>query len=529
MQFFRNNAFYTILIVAVVGIGVPGLWFWSSLGDKVTDALTPREAVLDKLAGLTRGEPVNDDTKRARQEYVDDVRAMAETIDKEAIAWNSRNYSVLQLPISDGDDNEIGRQAAFPIDHSVYKTRQLRWVYTTEYRLWIENELKRIGAIDSPSPEEIQRATAIAQEKIRTREMREAHKREAGGDEDDPATPVRKRNGVGNVPFDGGGMDGMPMGPMGMAPRVGRKAPAGAQGNIGDEATRRGFLSAKLANAQKGRLYANIESLDVVFRNPDASAPDERLWQAEVNRWITSDILSAIDKTIKDTARGGGKRGVAGSSIKHLEAMEIVDGYIVPGGVTMGVSLKAEGVKGVGGKRGGQFASPDSMEDYMRPDFGAAGVGMKPRTSSKDNTGKPQATKGYDNLTERVTNSVNDVKHYSFTVVMDIRYLEVLERNLMGRNLHTILRISAEAVLPDENSPYYYGSDPVMRVTIEGELLLLTQWHRGTKGSEEFPPIMPKLVLKQIEHKAPTALRGADKERLGKSAAKKTKSRFPRR
>ena len=58
---------------------------------------------------------------------------------------------------------------------------------------------------------------------------------------------------------------------------------------------------------------------------------------------------------------------------------------------------------------------------------------------------------------------------------MPLRYLSALEQNLMKQNYHTVMGIHARKVDPvPENR--YYGTDPVMEVTVQGELLLLSAW-----------------------------------------------------
>ena len=50
---------------------------------------------------------------------------------------------------------------------------------------------------------------------------------------------------------------------------------------------------------------------------------------------------------------------------------------------------------------------------------------------------------------------------------------------------------------------YYYGPEPVVQVEIQGEVLLLTDWERGTwddqanAWSEQFPPLVPAEALRE--------------------------------
>jgi hypothetical protein len=108
-------------------------------------------------------------------------------------------------------------------------------------------------------------------------------------------------------------------------------------------------------------------------------------------------------------------------------------------------------------------------------------------------------------LTQHYTCPQFDVVRYSFTVVMPVRYLLDLEQNLLKRNYHTVLRVDIQDVPDDPESKYFYGSAPVKLVTIQGELLLLTDWER---------PLMPEQSLVQL---GSAALRPEDLERVQKA------------
>jgi hypothetical protein len=92
----------------------------------------------------------------------------------------------------------------------------------------------------------------------------------------------------------------------------------------------------------------------------------------------------------------------------------------------------------------------------------------------------------------------------------------------MRRNLHTVLSISA--VAPERlegrgegSAGYYYGSEPVLAVTLDCQLVMLPSWTRGTyeeaerAWSQTYPPLMPAQVLQTL---SPEALRREDQNRL---------------
>ena len=120
---------------------------------------------------------------------------------------------------------------------------------------------------------------------------------------------------------------------------------------------------------------------------------------------------------------------------------------------------------------------------------------------------------------------------YNFCVIMSSRYLADLQRNLLRENLHTILDVTISSVDrieqadrsvsdADQENFYYYGPDPVVVVAIRGELLLLTDWVRGSYNEPdrqwERPPLIPAEALKQFVPQQ--ALRPEDVSRIEESA-----------
>jgi len=135
-----------------------------------------------------------------------------------------------------------------------------------------------------------------------------------------------------------------------------------------------------------------------------------------------------------------------------------------------------------------------------------------------------------DTLTQRVSNTDYDVARYAFTVVMPSRFLPRLQRNLLAGNLHTILDVDMAPLVGDETGGqktadyHYYGPEPVLLVTIRGELLLLTAWERGSwddkKNGWLYPPLMPRQMLDRFAAAGrTTALRAEDMRRREQTAA----------
>jgi hypothetical protein len=68
------------------------------------------------------------------------------------------------------------------------------------------------------------------------------------------------------------------------------------------------------------------------------------------------------------------------------------------------------------------------------------------------------------------------VIRYQFVVVMPPRHVERLLRTLMLQNYHSALLTNLSEIPPRDRGEYYYGAEPVMRVEIDAEMLLLLEW-----------------------------------------------------
>ena len=139
-----------------------------------------------------------------------------------------------------------------------------------------------------------------------------------------------------------------------------------------------------------------------------------------------------------------------------------------------------------------------------------------------------------ETLTQRVCTEEYDVIHYRFTVVMPLRHLPLLEENLMQGGNHTVLGISITEMGSESrsnvkgsgsfNDLYYYGTDPVVRITLVGEVLFLSAWERGTwdesadDWSKDLPPLMPVAVLETLSSVS-GVVRNEDQKRLSQPAS----------
>ncbi len=190
-------------------------------------------------------------------------------------------------------------------------------------------------------------------------------------------------------------------------------------------------------------MYVDENALRFPLDEASESVTMVELWEAQVTLWVMQDLLAAIHETNLESIEGipANELSVANSAVKVVELMNVT-GY----------------------------------------------VAEEPKS-----------------LTRRMCTTDYDVVTYTMVVVMPVRYLESLMANLMSRNYHTVLNVSIQAypALPD--SVYDLGDDALVRVDLDGELLLLTEWERD---------LMPVEFLEDDTFIPSNALRPADRERI---------------
>jgi hypothetical protein len=222
-------------------------------------------------------------------------------------------------------------------------------------------------------------------------------------------------------------------------------------------------------------IYADAGGLDYVFSGPDPDATPEKLWQAQVNLWVTQDVLAAIVET--------NEAAVAEAIQQDPDRVPDVS----LSGVRRLLKLTVYGMR-----YPGLSAGP----------VGIAGPAAAPTPST---------------VTERRSTTLFDTVYYDLVVVMPLKHLERFQQTLMARNYHTVLSMSAAWLESSPADLYHYGPEPMLQVTLRGELLLLTSWVRGawdpstSNWRNDSPPLMPVEALRAL----PTAaLRPEDQRRL---------------
>jgi hypothetical protein len=201
-----------------------------------------------------------------------------------------------------------------------------------------------------------------------------------------------------------------------------------------------GERSMMVRKANEGLVYLDANDLDPYFSDARKVDP-ARLWESQLNLWVLNDVAGAIRAANEEALQVGGagvsQRSVVNSAVKRWMKLEVSRTYQSPMVKTM-------------------------------VDAG--------------------------DLTKRVCTADYDVLRYKFVVIMPFRYVPLLQRKLEEQNLHTVLRIEMSTDFKEAGRLRYdyYGADPVMEVTVYGELVLLGAWERK---------LMPAEVLKDLKEK----------------------------
>jgi len=420
MRFIQENIFLLSTIGVAVLIGGLMLAWSAGIGGDVDEALASRQKLSNQLSRL-RKPPVNVNIVEAEREGVEEVLVTQQTVVDMCVEWNCRNYQTFELRF----DTEDGKRVvpAFPADRQLYRRYDLTFNAAQVYRKELAALLVSLRPVVPPTKEQIDDEKDLWEKKLHDEWRERKNKRRkaaeaAEGDEESIAETAKPK------PVAGG---------------VDKAEPA----PTAQKALERAEIALLIKHAKEATIYAPSKALDWVLPGPELVAPPiTKIWQAQLNYWITKDIIAAIRATNAVSARpanaGNEIPSVLDAAVKELVKVEIDENYVA-------------GPEAAGGTTG------------------IARRGVEAAVNS---------------FTQRASCQQYDVLHYSFTVVMPTRSLNALERNLMKRNYHTILGVHIRQ-LPQRPSDRYYGTDPVMAVTIRGELLVLTAWKRALLGELE--------------------------------------------
>jgi len=515
MAFIRAHAFILGLVSAVVVGGGAMAALKVVVSGDVGELLEKRTNVSKTLKGLKNKPLVNAkvlarETQRVEREKV----AAQKAIDLNVI-WNRGGHKLLQLtydplPLEDGPKKTIN---AFPIQSEEYDAFSLRYDYIQAYHRELAGLLVDLEATQAPTLKEVEAEVARVERKLLAKQAAEDRKSlGASGASTVSASrdPFASKGGMPPEAF--GGKGPMPgFGKVGMGPSL-KRGSGSASGSISAKAQKDGLESIRLKRAKMGRVYADMAAfVDPVFGVNDSEADDIQLWQAQVQLWVAREVIEAIRETNDQVLAKlpEERRNVIDAPVKHLVSLQVDRDYHIGSGKP---------------KTGKTSARPSKLRAIPTMDKMGGFGDMSPAVGQR----RTSRASGTSDLTQRSCCKDYDVVHYEFTVVLPMNRVQDLQMNLLKRNNHTILNFNVASAVANsgafgrsaDQSYHYYGTSPVVEVTMSCELLFMTSWERGTydqqqkKWSDQFPPLMPVAVLRNLNELVPDALRKEDRDRL---------------
>ena len=511
MNFLRENMIL-VVIVAVTLVGSIVLASAIKASGATADAGLAARVDQNKRIESSRKQKANPQIIKDEELWVEAIKRDAQRLANQEILANREGYELLTYTIADGSDG--GPKNLFPVtDPKLFeKNATLPWQITEAYGKKLWTVLARLNSTAVPTEAEIQEELSSLERRMTNEARKKGLPPRKETSRSTTSTPRINPGPRGGSPtFSGSVRYGSPNPSGGQSLGTGGRS---ADADIKDKALK----NAIVRKAKQGRIYADINCLDIVFPEPQDKVLWTQLWWAQVNLWLTGDIVDAIADTNDEVLNKlqQDQRNVINSPVKQLISLSIDKKYFTGGKIgTIGGSQRGRGGASSGGPMSG-------MQRY-RPTARRGGRNNKPSSSSK-------SASNSETLTGHASTSEYDVVMYELSVVTAVRHLPLLLRKLQMGNRHTVLTVVMDDIDQSKGSGLYFSNESVMRVTIQGEARFLTAWERGTKkteASEGYLALMPVDVLKTLPK---SALRGEDSSRLGGGKKKSTrKSRKNRR
>lgn len=443
MEFIRQNM--TLIIVAAVFLAVAGLLLIVDVvvSGKIDAAIAEREGLSQQLQSLSRN-GINRKMKEAEKLRVETIKAAQQRVIEQSTEWNRLRFRDMILSATDSRSGSPQTVYAFPYDPEVYNWSSLRLDLSQNYVDRMDALLAELVPAEPASAEEVEKEFPIAKGKLML------------SDEYKMMSPDDMR--------------------------------------LNERAQQYAMETVRQEKAFGKLIYADQSSLEYVLRTgtPDVLPP--LLWRAQMNLWVTADVVAAI--------REANEAAIAQARAEHNQA--------VAAGGEEGDEEAAEFTPSVAHAAVRALVKL-SVHGYSLPGEAQPTGPMR--------AGRNQQASGRATLTQRRSNTLYDVVFYSVTVIMPMRHLDTFQQALMRQNYHTIMDIRIEAIDADKfNSHrgyYYFGPDPVVKVTLRGELLLLASWVRGTWDPDagvwltDLPPLMPVETVRDLP---PEAVRPEDRD-----------------
>jgi hypothetical protein len=465
MQWIRENLFLACLVGALVACFGVAYTVRSDQDTKFTDEdMKPRASLARRIHRLDSSPPVNEEWRKKAQSRLDRIRRQRDTIVREAEDWNKKNYPVLQLKATAERAETV---PAFPYDSAVYQKKDLTSKFTNTYRIVLYGALAKLDLTAWPTAGEIDELSVKIDKDIQSQRRAAVKRVEYAQNRSDATTP-KPPDGADKPKEEEKKPEGVSQEDWDLSRLTDAEVQNKARRNATEELMLRKanagimFVSpetlAMVSDLKRAGADEGPEELDVIFPKEvwkSADAPAAKLWEAQLNLWVTQDILSAIDATNQQSLRTAAsvrKPTVPNAAIKLLSGIDITEQYLTQLG-------------------GGPAGTADG------------------------------------NLTQRVTGKEYEIIKYELLVAMRTGSLPHLMRNLIMRGDHTITAVSIEHLPAEQDGMRYYGTDPVANVRLVGEVLFRSGWTRKIMPIETLKGPLGDVLrpedTKRLEQKSP--------------------------
>ncbi len=243
-----------------------------------------------------------------------------------------------------------------------------------------------------------------------------------------PVGPAPVKHGSGGVMDMSEGMGGVPVGIAGGGPV--------ATGSGSGDPSRDPTARARIAKAHNIRCYVGTDPaapgfsfhVSPLYDSPGEPRPDD-MWYAQVGLWVQEDVVAAIAALNEEAAKQLKPEDdyVENMPVKRLQSVRVAGYYTDSGAV--------------------QF-----------PTYGRGGAGAP--------------TYSGDSFTGRASDKNFDVVRFTVVAVVDQRDATRLIDAITRQNVYQLIDAKYEALTaaaPDSREGYFYGANPVVRVTLDFE------------------------------------------------------------
>ncbi|HUU58720.1 MAG TPA: hypothetical protein VMZ50_04190, partial [Phycisphaerae bacterium] len=213
MRFIKQNRFLVLLVLAVLVVGGVLVGANSGKSGEADERLKKRAEMDEGLESWERPPFINPKVVEAMRDKNRTIRADAENVENDDIAWNRRNYKVLRLQLFE-KATQVGEIDAFPIDREKYGKYKLPLQVTDKYLREMEALRKKLNPIRLPTEAEFDEEVKKQADTLRTRLTEEARQKVAREREKaTEAEPVLSQNDLpvrdGRYGPAGPGLEGM--------------------------------------------------------------------------------------------------------------------------------------------------------------------------------------------------------------------------------------------------------------------------------------------------------------------------------